>query len=220
VLAIVVVATAVAVLGPGGGHDRNGAVAAGTVPGASGATTTAPAGPAASPASGGDVPEVARPARPPGAPVLAQVPPSPPVSVDIPSVGISSQLQQLAMGPDGKLGAPTDFATAGWFAAGPQPGQPGPAVIAGHVDSRSGPAIFYHLRDLHVGAEVQVHRQDGSTVRFAVTGMEQYPKDAFPADKVYGPVPGPELRLITCDGAFDRAAHSYRDNLVVYARAV
>jgi hypothetical protein len=67
---------------------------------------------------------------------------------------------------------------------------------------------------------VLVHREDGSTVRFQVTDIEQYPKDAFPAGSVYGPVPGPELRLITCAGDFDRAAHSYRDNLVVYARAV
>jgi sortase (surface protein transpeptidase) len=135
-------------------------------------------------------------------------------------VGISSLLEHLAMGADGVLAAPVNYGTAGWFASGPQPGQPGPAVIAGHVDSRDGPAIFYRLGELKPGDEVLVHREDGSTVRFRVDDIEQYPKDAFPAESVYGPVPGPELRLITCGGEFDRTVRSYHDNLVVYATAV
>ena len=174
----------------------------------------------APPAAGGDIPTVERPARPAGAPMLLEVGPSPPVSVEIPDVGIASLLERLAMGDDGVLGAPQDFGTAGWFAAGPEPGQPGPAVIAGHVDSRSGPAVFYRLGELQPGDEVLVHREDGSTVTFRVDRVEEHPKDAFPTEAVYGPVPGPELRLITCAGDFDRAAHSYRDNLVVYATAV
>jgi hypothetical protein len=182
--------------------------------------TTGPGSGSGSGSGDGAVPSVERPARPAGAPELVEVPPSAPVSVEIPSVGISSLLEHLAMGDDGVLAAPVNFGTAGWFAAGPQPGQPGPAVIAGHVDSRSGPAIFYRLNELKPGDEVLVHREDGSTVRFAVDEIEQYPKDAFPADAVYGPVPGPELRLITCGGEFDRTVRSYRDNLVVYASAV
>ena len=174
----------------------------------------------ASGSADGAVPSVERPARPAGAPQLLEVAPSPPVSVEVPSVGISSLLERLAMGGDGVLAAPVGYGTAGWFAAGPEPGQPGPAVIAGHVDSRDGPAIFYRLGELRPGDEVLVHREDGSTVRFRVDHVEQYPKDAFPAASVYGPVPGPELRLITCGGEFDRSAHSYRDNLVVYATAV
>jgi hypothetical protein len=168
----------------------------------------------------GEIPSVERPARPVGAPVLLDVDPSPPVSVEIPSLGITSDLVDLQMGADGKLQAPTDFGTAGWFAAGPQPGQPGPAVIAGHVDSRAGPAIFFRLSELQPQSVVLVHREDGSTVTFSVVETEQYPKDAFPSTKVYGPTPGPELRLITCGGVFDAARHSYRDNIVVYARAM
>ncbi len=168
----------------------------------------------------GEIPSVGRPARPVGAPVLLEVAPSPPVSVEIPSLGISSDLVDLEMGADGELVAPTDFGTAGWFAAGPQPGQPGPAVIAGHVDSLAGPAIFYRLSELQPQSVVLVHREDGSTVTFSVVETEQHPKDAFPTTKVYGPTPGPELRLITCGGVFDAAAHSYRDNIVVYARAM
>jgi hypothetical protein len=171
-------------------------------------------------AAAGDVPTVQRPARPADAPVQLEVAPSPPVSVEIPKVGIASLLERLAMGDDGVLAAPEDYGTAGWFAAGPEPGQPGPAVIAGHVDSRSGPAVFYRLGELQPGDEVLVHREDGTTVTFRVDSVEEHPKDAFPTQAVYGPVPGPELRLITCAGDFDREAHAYRDNLVVYATAV
>jgi sortase (surface protein transpeptidase) len=132
---------------------------------------------------------------------------------------VRSDLVDLHLDDAGALEAPGDYGTAGWFVEGPQPGQPGPAVVAGHVDSEGGPAVFYRLAETAVGAEVIVRRQDAAPVRFAVTRVEQYPKDAFPTAAVYGPVPGPELRLITCGGTFDRQSGSYRDNIVVYAAA-
>jgi hypothetical protein len=165
----------------------------------------------------GGAPAVERPARPEGAAAFDVPAPSPPVGVDIPSIGVSSPLVELGLGEDGAMEAPDDFAVAGWFTLGPQPGQPGPAVIAGHVDSRDGPAVFYRLAELVPGDEVIVHRADGSDVRFTVSRQRRYPKDQFPADAVYGPVPGPELRLITCGGEFDRSSRQYRDNVVVYA---
>ncbi|HMG44012.1 MAG TPA: class F sortase [Acidimicrobiales bacterium] len=165
------------------------------------------------------LPEVERPARPTGAgaPELVVPAPSPPARVVIPGIGVASDLEDLAMGDDGKLRAPVDYRVAGWFAAGTQPGQPGPAVIAGHVDSPDGPAVFARLAELAPGDEVLVDRADGSQVRFRVTGVESYPKEQFPTAGVYGPVPGAELRLVTCDGAFDRSIGHYLDNLVVYA---
>jgi hypothetical protein len=175
---------------------------------------------AADPAGPSGIPVVERPARPEGAPAVAELPPSPPIGVEIPSIGVSSGLEPLGLQDDGTMEAPDDFDLAGWFTVGPQPGQSGPAVIAGHVDSRDGPAVFYHLGDLAAGDEVLVQREDGTTVGFQVTGIETYPKDAFPSTAVYGPVLGPELRLITCDGVFDRSSHEYRDNLVVYATAL
>jgi hypothetical protein len=169
------------------------------------------------------VPMVERPALPEaggaGAPTFA-VPlpmPLPPERVLIPKIGVASDLEDLALQDDGRLAPPQDFAKAGWFAAGAQPGQRGPAVIAGHVDSPSGAAVFARLDELAVGDEVQVERDDGSRIAFRVTAVEQHPKDAFPTEAVYGPVPGAELRLITCDGVFDRSVGHYRDNLVVYA---
>jgi sortase (surface protein transpeptidase) len=91
-------------------------------------------------------------------------------------------------------------------------------VVAGHIDSRRGPAVFYRLHALRPGDRVAVERADGTTVEFAVEGSAQYPKRAFPTEAVFGPSPDPLLRLITCGGTFDRSRRSYRDNVVVTAR--
>jgi hypothetical protein len=143
-----------------------------------------------------------------------------PVRVRMPSIGVDSALARLGLDASGALVPPADFAEAGWFAAGTAPGDVGPAVLAGHVDSRTGPAVFYRLREIGVGDEVLVDRADGTTVRFAVTALGRYPKAAFPTAEVYGPTPDAQLRLITCGGDFDRDARSYRDNVVVYAHLV
>jgi LPXTG-site transpeptidase (sortase) family protein len=142
-----------------------------------------------------------------------------PVGVLIPAIGVdASSLVPLKIIPKtGELEAPAQFDQTGWYAAGPVPGEPGPAVIAAHVDSRAGPAVFFRLKELKAGDKVYVPRSDGVTVTFTVTGVERYPKNAFPTQKVHGPTPDRALRLITCGGSFDFAKHSYRDNIVVYA---
>lgn len=141
-----------------------------------------------------------------------------PVRLTVPSIGVTTPLVRLGVDAAGALEPPDDFAVAGWFAAGPVPGATGPAVLAGHVDSSRGPAVFSRLEEVAVGDEVSVDRADGTAVRFAVTRVERHPKDAFPTVEVYGPTPGAELRLITCGGAFDRTQRSYTDNVVVFAR--
>jgi sortase (surface protein transpeptidase) len=143
-----------------------------------------------------------------------------PLRLQVPSAGIDTALSAVGLDDTGTLVPPDAPGTAGWFADGPAPGDPGPAVIAGHVDGPYGPAVFYRLRDVAVGDAILVARSDGSTGRFTVTRVARSPKSAFPTGEVYGPTPGAELRLITCGGEFDRAAGSYRDNVVVYARAV
>lgn len=145
--------------------------------------------------------------------------PTSPAAIEIPSIGVRSELSQLGLDETGAMEAPSNFDTAGWFSLGPEPGQPGPAVIAGHVDSRDGPAVFHRLHELAAGDEVIVHRADGTEIRFTVTGARSHPKTAFPTEAVYGPVPGSELRLITCGGEFDTSRRQYRENLVVYAVA-
>jgi sortase (surface protein transpeptidase) len=140
-----------------------------------------------------------------------------PTRVRVPGIDVDSRLVRLGVDGDGSLVPPKDFALAGWFTEGPAPGETGPAVIAGHVDSYRGPAVFYRLSDLEEGDEVLVDRRDGTTARFTVTEVDRYPKDEFPTEQVYGPTPRAELRLITCGGEFDPDARSYRDNVVVSA---
>ena len=142
---------------------------------------------------------------------------SPPARVTIPSIGVDSSLQPLGLQVDNTLQSPTEWAEAGWYAGGVRPGDPGPAVIAGHVDSRNGPAVFFRLRELHAGADVYITTQSGKTLHFVVDTSQRFPKDRFPTEAVYGPTPLPVLRLITCIGAFDAANHNYLDNLVVTA---
>lgn len=142
-----------------------------------------------------------------------------PTAVRIPSIGVASGLEALGRTRDGGVAVPGDWQRAGWFAEGPRPGQRGPAVILGHVDSRAGPAVFFRLAEVAVGDEVLVDREDGSVARFVVERVERHAKSAFPSDAVYFPTLQPSLRLITCGGDFDARAGHYRDNVVVFATA-
>ncbi|WP_244876601.1 class F sortase [Winogradskya consettensis] len=134
------------------------------------------------------------------------------------AVGIDTGLERLRLGASGELVPPKGNDRAGWYADGTAPGDVGPAVLAGHVDSKSGPAVFYRLREVVAGDRIEVIR-GGATLSFTVTETAWYPKSAFPTARVYGPTPDRELRLITCGGVFDKSLRSYRDNLVIYAVA-
>jgi hypothetical protein len=117
------------------------------------------------------------------------------------------------------LAGPSNPTTAGWYAPGPAPGDAGPAVIIGHLDSDRGPAVFWNLDQLRAGDEVVVDRSDGSTVRFGVRRLARYSRSSFPSSEVFGARTGPELRLITCAGRFNFLTRQYSDNVVVYATA-
>ena len=143
-----------------------------------------------------------------------------PVRLQIPAIHVSTPLVKLGRLPDGSLEVPKAWGTAGWYDQGPRPGQPGPAVILGHVDSKTGPAVFYQLQALRPGDIVQVGLADGRTLTFQVQRLQRYPKDEFPTEAVYFPTLDRELRLITCGGDFDYARDSYVDNIVVYATLV
>jgi len=139
-------------------------------------------------------------------------------------IGVAGAQAQAIYDTDVVAPAPGYIATApGYVYTAPAPSyvvaDPGPAVIAGHVDSVAGPGVFFELHSLVPGAEVSVER-GGTWIAFRVTDVEEYPKDQFPTDKVYRPTPDPELRVITCGGDFDRAHGRYYDNIVVYARLV
>lgn len=140
-----------------------------------------------------------------------------PNRIRIPRIGVDSILEHLTLGPQGELNAPVDFDLAGWYSGGVAPGQVGPAIIAGHVDSAVGPAVFARIGELVAGDEIVVSTSTGTDLTFVVTGSAQSAKAAFPTDEVYSNVPRPELRLITCAGAFDRSVGHYTDNLIQFA---
>jgi hypothetical protein len=142
---------------------------------------------------------------------------APPARLEIPAIGVSTPLVRLGLLVDGSMEVPRDYGVAGWFTGGPQPGQLGPAVIAGHVDSKTGPAVFYRPRDLRPGDQIRVARVDGRVVRFEVESLARYPKREFPDKEVFGATTDPALRLITCAGDFDRSQCSDLDNLMVSA---
>jgi len=145
---------------------------------------------------------------------------SAPVGLTIPRIGVrADKIEDLGLADDGTIEVPRDASAPGWFTPGPSPGQLGPAVIAGHVDSTTGPAVFYRLGELRPGDRVQVARADGSTAHFRVDKVETYEKETFPTRAVYGTTRHAELRLITCSGEYDTET-GYLSNTVAYAHLV
>jgi hypothetical protein len=140
-----------------------------------------------------------------------------PIRLTIPKIGVVSSLDRLGRAPDGTVQVPSRWGVAGWYAPGPRPGDPGSAVILGHVDSKRGPAVFFRLRELRRGDEIDVTRADGSSVGFVVQRTEQYDKRRFPTDDVYYPTLSSALRLVTCGGQFDYSTGHYRSNIIVFA---
>jgi sortase (surface protein transpeptidase) len=139
-----------------------------------------------------------------------------PLRVTIPAIGVDASLVAVGLRPDGAMQTPA-FGQAAWYDKGPRPGQPGPAVVLAHVDSKAhGPDVFYRLRDLKPGDRVTIRYRSAART-FAVTSEEETPKTRLPAARIWADTSTPVLRLITCGGAFDRHAGSYLDNIIVYA---
>ncbi|WP_197320211.1 class F sortase [Saccharomonospora sp. NB11] len=149
------------------------------------------------------------------------LPPAPPSGLRIPSLRVSTDtFVGLGLTPDNTMEVPEGAEAVGWYVESPTPGERGPSVLAAHVDWQNQKGVFFDLRNLEVGADVIIDRADGTSVLFRVVDVEQYPKDSFPTERVYGDTEGAELRLITCGGDFDRSQASYRDNVVAYATMV
>ncbi|MGW5069260.1 class F sortase [Streptomyces cyaneofuscatus] len=150
-------------------------------------------------------------------PRTAALPPSRPVSITIPSLKVTSDLEQLGLGKNRAMETPKDPAKAGWYRPGTTPGAIGPSVIAGHVTWDGVPAVFFKLTELEPGDRVDVRRADGTTAVFTVDRTATYPKDDFPTVEVYRNLDHAGLRLITCGGDYSRENSRYADNVVVYA---
>ena len=153
-------------------------------------------------------------------PAPAAVARSVPVAVRIPALGLAVWLTQLGLNPNGTVVVPTSVQVPGWFSPGPSPGQIGSAVILGHVDSYKGPGVFFQLRTLQPGNQIDVNLADGVVATFKVTSVVQYQKTAFPDQQVYGSNGSSELQLVTCGGAFDSQTGHYLSNIVVYSSFV
>ncbi|WP_084037855.1 class F sortase [Demequina sp. NBRC 110053] len=212
-LALVALAAVLAVLAV------EGVRVATPAPLASAASTTPPG------AEDDGTPTVAADESPTADPLTSQIDVEPgpqalPVRLEVPAIGVDTELEQLGLLDDGSLATPVDTDLAGWFKGGPRPGAVGPAVIAGHVSWNGDPSVFYRLTELAEGDSITVEQDDGAIVTYEVTRMEQHPKDEFPTVDVYANTEGPELRLITCGGEFDSSTGHFDDNIVVFARAV
>lgn len=169
----------------------------------------APADPAPSPAA----------PAPPTDLVPPPLAPSRPTRVRIPAIRVDAPLTGLSLLKNGQLASPPekDPNLAGWYQDGTTPGSVGTAIIGGHVDTHTGPAVFYNLGALPKGALIDIDRADGTVARFTIDAVEAYTAKAFPDQKVYGPTPRPELRLITCGGGFDKRRKQYLGNVVAFA---
>lgn len=153
--------------------------------------------------------------------VAPGLPSSPAVSLSVPALGIEhSPLQRLGENADGTVGVPTSFHQAGWYTGSVSPGQVGPTVILGHVDSYQGPGIFFRLGSLRPGETVSLARADGRTVTYRITGVREYAKNNFPTLSVYANTPVPTIRLITCGGQFDTTTRHYLANIVAYGEQI
>lgn len=199
-------ATAVAAPGPGSADTPSAAGTPSTPGPASSGPQAAPEPPPATP--------------PDAAPAPFTMGAAAPLSIKAPTVNITSSLGQVALNPDGTIEVPTDYGQAAWYRLGPTPGELGPAVILGHVDSLKGPAVFYRLSSLRPGQIIDVTRIDSSVAHFRVDAINTYRRDQFPTETVYGPINYAGLRLITCGGAYDQKAKAYESNVVVFATLV
>ncbi|MEU6862982.1 class F sortase [Streptomyces sp. NPDC046876] len=146
------------------------------------------------------------------------LPGSPPTRIRIPSIRVDAPLAGLGLARDGSLEVPPPARPdlAGWYRDGTTPGAVGTAVVVGHVDHASGPAVFYRLGALRRGAAVEIRRADGRTAVFTVHAVEVYDAKGFPDSRVYGPSARAELRVITCGGRFSPRT-GYQGNVVVFA---
>lgn len=140
-----------------------------------------------------------------------------PARVVIPAIEVDAKLVPVGLLDGGYMEVPP-FGVAGWYEPGPLPGAGGPTVIVAHVDTKKGPDVFYHLRDLEPGDEVLVHDASGDVATFVIDTKEQESKTELPVERIWNDTWEPVIRLITCAGDFDRKTGHYLANLIVYGR--
>lgn len=148
--------------------------------------------------------------------------PSQPTRISIPTLGVRAHVVEVGRADDGSIAAPVGdpVGSAGWYGLGPTPGEPGTAVIVGHVDTAARPAVFRRLGDIKAGKLIEVSRKDRSVATFTVESVETFPKTSFPADRIFAESDTPRLVLITCGGQWLGGPIGYADNVIVFAHRV
>ncbi|UGQ10791.1 class F sortase [Yinghuangia sp. ASG 101] len=178
------------------------------------------AGSAAAPDTGGTPSPDGSAAGP--SPTAKTLKSSPPYRVHIPRIKVNAPVVGLGLDASGVLEVPppTNSNLVGWYKGGPAPGARGASILVGHVDTKSGPAVFWNLGVLRPGDEIAVDRADGRTATFRIDSVEVFEKTAFPNDRVYGETSDAQLRLITCGGVYDKQNKDYTSNVVAFAHLV
>ena len=211
---------------PGGGRGARGAalglglaavlVLTGCATGQAEPVSSSPPGSEASGAPSSPAPPAtSSPATPAPAPAVGVG--AEPARVAVPAIELDEPLIDLGIDSTGAMEVPVDADEVGWFTGGGRPGGRGPTVVAAHVDSTSGPAVFFRLSELVPGDEVTVTTVEGTVVRYVVDEVVDVPKAEFPTARVFGAQPTDQLRLITCGGVFDPGSGHYDQNRVVFA---
>ena len=177
------------------------------------------------PAAAQDIPKsvgTSVPFAPDAAAVGAPLPASTPMTIEIPAIKVDAPVTRLGLNADGSVQVPPldNHNLAGWYDRSVTPGAKGTSVILGHVDDYAGPSVFFNIKNLQKGDKIDVVRADGTTAVFEVDGVQKATKTNFPTSDVYGNVPYPALRLVTCGGPFDSQSGQYLDSIVVYAHLV
>jgi sortase (surface protein transpeptidase) len=152
---------------------------------------------------------------------LDYLPESVPTIVKIPAISVNTEIHEVGLLASGAIETPDLFSNkVGWYKYGPTPGELGPSVLVGHVDTYKGPSVFWNLSKLAPGDVIDVTRADGTTAKFAVSQITQYNQDSFQTDEVYGNIDYAGLRIITCGGSFNYITGRYSHNTVVFASLV
>ena len=138
-----------------------------------------------------------------------------PTSITIPAIGLHAPIVAVGLQANGAMQLP-DPGQVGWYRLGPRPGAPGPAVLIGHVDNRTGPDVFYRLRQLRPGDQILIGHSDGTTSRFLVGRLEQHPKTALPVARIFNRTSQRVLRVVTCGGKWNPETRHYNDNVIAY----
>ncbi|ACB62109.1 peptidase C60 sortase A and B [Exiguobacterium sibiricum 255-15] len=139
-----------------------------------------------------------------------------PKTLTIDSLKVKTNIEQVGLDKKGAMGTPKNEQQVGWYKFGPRPGDVGNAVIDGHTDTKTGPAVFYQLHELKKGDKINIKDESGRNLVFRVKKLVEYGHLDAPLEKIFGASDQRNLNLITCIGTYDENEGTYDNRLVVF----